>query len=141
MDPVNHPPHYTQDRSIEPIDVLERFFFRDALLWQVGKYLSRYGRKDNPLQDLQKAEWYLNRRMSVDRPYSCHNPALIDMIPTILHDWYSKTNTTEAVRVALFNLLRCGSAENDDEAVGHAVLCRSWLELAINEEKARNDFR
>jgi hypothetical protein len=142
MDLINHPPHYAADRNIEPIDVLEEFFFRDALLWQVGKYLARYGRKDNPLQDLQKAEWYINRRMDSGRQFLSYNPARFDSITAIMHDWYSKSGVTESVRLAMYYLLRCGAAEQEDEAYRHATMCRSYLALAVKEEKGRsNDLR
>lgn len=58
-DMVNHPPHY-KSGDLEAIDVLEAFFPDDPLGWQVGKYILRYRRK-NGLEDLKKAQWYLNR--------------------------------------------------------------------------------
>jgi len=61
-DPVNHPAHYTFGK-FEVIDVLEDFFPTDPLLWQVGKYIARAGRKGSALQDLKKAAWYLQRRI------------------------------------------------------------------------------
>jgi len=61
-DPVNHPAHYTFGK-FEVIDVLEDFFPTDPLLWQVGKYIARAGRKGAALQDLEKAAWYLQRRI------------------------------------------------------------------------------
>lgn len=62
-DPVNHPQHYTFGKY-EVIDVLEDWFATDPLLWQVGKYLARAGRKGDVLEDLKKARWYLDRRIS-----------------------------------------------------------------------------
>lgn len=65
-DPVSHPAHYTAGR-FEVIDILEDTV-NDAptiivggLQWQTLKYLLRMWRKGNPLQDAQKARWYLNR--------------------------------------------------------------------------------
>ena len=46
------------------IDILEAFFPDEPLLWQVGKYLLRAGHKGPMLQDLQKARWYLDRRIA-----------------------------------------------------------------------------
>jgi len=37
----------------------------DALLWNAVKYISRAGRKGSRLEDLQKAAFYLNRRIAV----------------------------------------------------------------------------
>jgi len=65
-DPVNHPAHYTFGK-FEVIDVLEDFFPADPLLWQVGKYIARAGRKGNALEDLEKAEWYLRRRIEKEK--------------------------------------------------------------------------
>jgi hypothetical protein len=45
------------------IDVLEDWFPNDPLLWQVGKYIARAGRKGSMREDLNKAAWYLNRRI------------------------------------------------------------------------------
>jgi hypothetical protein len=45
------------------IDVLEDWFPADPLLWQVGKYVARAGRKGSLVEDLKKAAWYLNRRI------------------------------------------------------------------------------
>jgi hypothetical protein len=61
-DPVNHPGHYTFGKY-EVIDVLEDWFPGDPLLWQVGKYIARAGRKGSMIEDLKKAAWYLNRRI------------------------------------------------------------------------------
>lgn len=58
---VQHPAHYIAGRQYEPIDVLLDWFGTDPLLWQVGKYISRAGRKGPALQDLQKAKFYLER--------------------------------------------------------------------------------
>lgn len=61
-DNVNHPKHYTYGKW-EVIDILEEFFGDDPLMWQVGKYIMRYQHKENPVQDLEKAAWYLNRKI------------------------------------------------------------------------------
>lgn len=63
FDPVNHPKHYTFGKY-EVIDVLEDWFDKDPLLWQVGKYIARAGRKGNEVEDLEKAKWYLERRIA-----------------------------------------------------------------------------
>lgn len=62
-DMINHPAHYTFG-MYEVIDILEEWFGSDPLLWQVGKYLARAGRKGDMLEDLLKARWYLERRIS-----------------------------------------------------------------------------
>lgn len=62
-DMVNSPAHYTQHKW-EVIDVLEEYFSAEPLLWQVGKYLLRCKYKGHELQDLEKAAWYLNRKIN-----------------------------------------------------------------------------
>ena len=66
-DNVNHPRHYTFGKH-EVIDVLEDWFPSDPLLWQVGKYIARAWHKENMLEDLKKAAWYLNRRIEQELP-------------------------------------------------------------------------
>lgn len=59
--PIAHPPHYNQGR-IECIDVIED--------WKLGfhlgnavKYICRAPHKGNEAEDLQKARWYIERRL------------------------------------------------------------------------------
>ena len=59
MSNVSHPSHYNQG-SMEVIDAIEGL----QLCFNGGnclKYLARYKFKSNPLEDLKKAEWYLQR--------------------------------------------------------------------------------
>lgn len=63
-DLVNHPSHYTQG-DVECIDAIRSSMstseFLGYLKGNVQKYLWRYGQKDNPIQDLEKAQWYLKK--------------------------------------------------------------------------------
>lgn len=65
-DMVNQPAHYTSG-GIECADALDAMVsaYSDpvaaALAWQVGKYVWRHPLKWNPLEDLKKAQWYLER--------------------------------------------------------------------------------
>jgi len=60
---VNHPKHYGgKDNPYETIKVI--------LAWELGfclgntvKYISRAGKKDDCLQELKKARWYLDREI------------------------------------------------------------------------------
>ena len=68
-DIVNHPPHYTQHPSgVECIDITEHFNF---CMGNAVKYIWRADQKDNPIEDLRKARWYLDReierRLRADR--------------------------------------------------------------------------
>ena len=63
-DPVNHPSHYTQGgiECIEAIEAACTGLTGDEAYYvgQVIKYIWRWKHK-NGLQDLKKAQWYLNR--------------------------------------------------------------------------------
>jgi len=62
--PVENPDHYNTG-SIEAIEAIkasmpsEQFF--GYLKGNVMKYLWRYDYKEKPIEDLRKADWYLNR--------------------------------------------------------------------------------
>ena len=60
-DPVNHPAHYKVG-GIETIDFIEAKKL-NYNLGNVVKYLTRADHKGNRLQDLQKAQWYLEREI------------------------------------------------------------------------------
>ena len=61
-DPVNRPKHYTFG-YFEVIEVLQDWFPKNPLLWQVGKYIARADHKGKPLEDLRKARYYLQREI------------------------------------------------------------------------------
>ena len=56
---VNHPPHYNQG-NIEVIDAIEDWGL-DFNAGNVIKYVARHKHKAEPLEDLKKARWYLDR--------------------------------------------------------------------------------
>ncbi len=61
---VNHPSHYNSG-NIETIEAIEDWG------WSVGfcagnaiKYISRHQHKNKPVEDLKKAQWYIERLIS-----------------------------------------------------------------------------
>jgi hypothetical protein len=58
-DMVNNPPHYTRGK-IEVLDFIidQNFGYLDG---QVIKYVSRFRWKQKPIEDLKKAQFYLNQ--------------------------------------------------------------------------------
>lgn len=62
-DPVNHPAYYA-DGNIEVIDYIEDKHL-GFCLGNAVKYISRAGKKDpdKEIEDLEKAVWYINRRI------------------------------------------------------------------------------
>jgi predicted transcriptional regulator len=61
VDAVNHPPHYKAG-GIETIDFIEAKSL-NYNLGNVVKYITRADLKGSKLEDLQKAQWYLNREI------------------------------------------------------------------------------
>ena len=57
-DNVHKPSHYTQGRKYEPKDVI-RDWGLNFNLGSAVKYLSRAGRKDDIIQDLKKAQEFI----------------------------------------------------------------------------------
>lgn len=72
-DPVNHPKHYTSHPSgVECIVVTEHMNF---CLGNAMKYIWRAGGKDDALEDLKKARWYLDRE--IERRAKLYNSEII----------------------------------------------------------------
>jgi predicted transcriptional regulator len=61
VDMVNHPPHYTAG-GIETIDFIEAKEL-GYNLGNVVKYITRSDLKGDRLENLKKAQWYLNREI------------------------------------------------------------------------------
>ena len=63
-DPVNTPSHYLQG-NMETIEVIEAFGL-GYCLGNAVKYITRAGKKDKDkeVQDLNKAIWYINRKIT-----------------------------------------------------------------------------
>lgn len=65
FDPVKRPAHYTTGK-IEVIDFIEDKNL-DFHLGNVVKYVARAGHKNDEIEDLRKAEWYLQRAIELRR--------------------------------------------------------------------------
>ena len=63
VDMVNNPPHYNQTgiECIHAISAATDKGFKYYLQGNIMKYLWRFDYKDKPLEDLQKAQWYLDK--------------------------------------------------------------------------------
>jgi hypothetical protein len=59
---IDHPKHYGGDNTYEAIKVIEHYNL-DFHLGNVLKYIVRADKKGKELEDLRKAQWYLNRRI------------------------------------------------------------------------------
>ena len=64
VDMVDQPPHYTAG-GVECIEAIKAAMTREAytgyLKGAALKYMWRYEKKINPVEDLRKARWYLNK--------------------------------------------------------------------------------
>lgn len=62
---VNHPKHYGGDTTYECIKVLKNWLpeeqYKGFLRGNTLKYLCRVGNKDETVQELKKAKWYLEK--------------------------------------------------------------------------------
>lgn len=63
-DVINHPSHYTTG-NIEVIDAIEdwKLDYHDG---NVIKYVARAKYKGDYLENLKKAQWYLNRKIQIE---------------------------------------------------------------------------
>jgi hypothetical protein len=61
-DLVNHPPHYTRHPSgVECIEITEHMNF---CLGNAIKYIWRADLKQDAIEDLRKAQWYIDREIA-----------------------------------------------------------------------------
>lgn len=97
-DNVNSPSHYTQ-AGIECIDAITaavsgKSGIEAVCVANVIKYLWRYELK-NGVEDVKKAQWYLNRLVSeLDKPTECN------------HDW------VQAIDSDFRQCVNCGKTED-----------------------------
>ena len=63
FDMVNHPAHYTFSKY-EVADVSDAWFPTEPLLWNANKYTARWDKKGDPIENLEKAVWYIQRRIN-----------------------------------------------------------------------------
>jgi len=60
---IDHPDHYGgENNPYEAIKVIDAWGL-SFCLGNVVKYISRCGKKDDPLQELKKARWYLDHEI------------------------------------------------------------------------------
>jgi|TARA_R110002012_G_scaffold168659_1_gene332202 hypothetical protein len=66
-DPVNNPAHYSLGEGIECIDYIKQVLtpeeFKGYCHGNLIKYQHRHGYKNKPVEDMEKAEWYLRKML------------------------------------------------------------------------------
>ena len=69
-DMANHPPHYERN-GIECIDAMRASqgdgVVRDFCVCNAFKYIWRNSHKGTSVQDLEKAVWYLNKAIEIEK--------------------------------------------------------------------------
>ena len=67
-DPVNKPAHYNYGGGIECIDYIRQVLgeegFKAYCLGNTIKYIHRHPYKGKPMEDLKKAQYYLNKAVT-----------------------------------------------------------------------------
>lgn len=71
-DNINHPSHYAEGRDFEPIDVINDWDL-NFNLGNTVKYISRVNRKQNSIEDLEKAKFYLEYELNRLRSLADNN--------------------------------------------------------------------
>jgi len=82
---VSRPSHYCEGRLFEPIEVINDWQL-DFDLGNVVKYISRAGRKDNKIEDLEKALFYLNHAINKEKDKIAKGSSSIN---TKMYDTYN----------------------------------------------------
>lgn len=118
-DNVNHPSHYNNG-SVECIDAMEAATVNKSgaeavCTSNVIRYLWRYESK-NGLEDVKKAQWYINRLISELEGKPAVTPEPIEC----LHEWVAYGMSKDKGTGCLATLRRC-------RLCGHRE--RSWVEI------------
>lgn len=96
IDNVNHPKHYEGSTSFECIETMLLIFGPEYTLafcvLNAYKYMWRYEIK-NGLEDLDKAQWYIDKFYNISEEYDCISVDLEDkaiILKKLLNDKRSK---------------------------------------------------
>lgn len=128
---VNHPSHYNQHPAgIEAIDVIEHMPFN---IGNAIKYLWRADHKNDPIEDLQKALWYVQRELSRREPPKLEAPEK--------KNWRLENESLVLAKLLATRAMDELGLDNDSEiherlASSMVVTCISWLNWAYACGKA-----
>ena len=127
-DNVNHPDHYTMSMPAVQIECID--FSRNMSFCQGNafKYVWRAGHKDDAVEDLQKAIWYLQRA------------TVYSMGTYLLHQWeyvHEKLfNTLSPVGKRRLNILNEIIQQDYKQAI---TLIEEWITDFKKDEVTNND--
>ena len=86
---ISCPSHYCEGRLFEPIEVINDWQL-DFDLGNVVKYISRAGRKDDKIKDLEKALFYLNHAINKEKKEVKEDRATKkETVNSVLYDTYN----------------------------------------------------
>lgn len=84
VDVVNHPPHYTSHPSgVECIEITEHMGFN---LGNALKYIWRADLKNDAIEDLRKARWYINRELDKRAKAAERDNEVANRVRAAVHD-------------------------------------------------------
>ena len=96
---VHHPSHYdTGDKTYEPYRVIEAW----GCNFNIGsaiKYLSRYEKKWNPIEDLEKAKQYIDFEIERLREYQPNGERFVKHEPDEMFDRSSEIDDIGVIPV------------------------------------------
>lgn len=88
---VNHPDHYMNESGVECIDIIDNMMFCSG---NAFKYIYRLGKKDESIQEIRKAIFYLQRARSRDEVNVYRDARglkyLVDKVVAVQHDKIGK---------------------------------------------------
>ena len=89
VDNVNHPKHYTSDEC--GVEAIELTSLLPNCIGNALKYVWRCGKKDDSVQELKKALWYVNYSIDNDLPSTIDDlsdtPHFEDLIKKVKSSW------------------------------------------------------
>ena len=89
VDNVNHPKHYTSDEC--GVEAIELTSLLPSCIGNALKYVWRCGKKDDSVQELKKALWYVNYSIDNDLPSTIDDlsdtPHFEDLIKKVKSSW------------------------------------------------------
>ena len=132
--PVRTPAHYTQHK-IEQIEYSQHL---SGCLFSAFKYLWRYEDKENPVQDLSKAIWYLNRERKL------HLQAFVsfDVFPSISELYYMHEKNSRKAYVLECILCYANSLEEIYllEALRSTARLRAWARQKLLDNSNEMEY-
>lgn len=123
-DLVNHPKHYADTCSLECIEAMLIAFGAEATfdfcVCNGFKYLWRYKNK-NGEQDIEKANWYVNKAESIFNDYSPKQPTIFDaskyekitILRELIVDRFIEYEATKEIKEKINEKIKV--EEDDDE--------------------------